>query len=70
MRRLDTVQLERVCQEGHGAYLAGRYEEAAKHIGRVANADPEHVKARIKLGRRSGPPSAETRKRWRNSTAT
>ena len=46
----DTEQLEQVYQEGRAAYLAGRYEVAAGHFARVANADPEHVKARINWG--------------------
>ena len=46
----DTGQLEQVYQAGRAAYLAGRYEEAAGHFARVANADPEHVKARINWG--------------------
>ena len=46
----DTEQLEQVYQEGRAAYLAGRYEDAAGHFARVANADPEHVKARINWG--------------------
>ena len=46
----DTEQLEQVYQEGRVAYLAGRYDEAAGHFARVANADPEHVKARINWG--------------------
>ena len=46
----DTEQLEQVYQEGRAAYLAGRYEEAAGHFARVANADPEHLKARVNWG--------------------
>ena len=46
----DTEQLEQVYQEGRAAYQAGRYEDAAGHFARVANADPEHVKARINWG--------------------
>ena len=46
----DAEQLEKVYQEGRAAYLAGRYDEAAGHFARVANADPEHVKARINWG--------------------
>ena len=46
----DAEQLERVYQEGRAAYLAERYDEAAGHFARVANANPEHVKARINWG--------------------
>ena len=46
----NVEQLEQVYQEGRAAYLAGRYEDAAGHFARVANADPEHVKARINWG--------------------
>ena len=46
----DTEQLEQVYQQGRAAYLAGRYDEAAGHFARVANADPEHIKARINWG--------------------
>jgi tetratricopeptide (TPR) repeat protein len=46
----DTEQLEQVYQEGRAAYLAGRYEDAARHFARVANADPQHLKARINWG--------------------
>lgn len=46
----DTEQVEQVYQEGRAAYLAGRYEEAAGHFARVANADPEHIRARINWG--------------------
>lgn len=46
----DTEQLEQVYQQGRAAYLAERYDEAAGHFARVANADPEHLKARINWG--------------------
>lgn len=46
----DTEQLEQVYQQGRTAYLAGRYDEAAGHFARIANADPEHMKARINWG--------------------
>ena len=46
----DVAQLEQVYQEGRAAYLAERYEDAARHFARVASADPEHVKARINWG--------------------
>ena len=46
----DVEQVEQVYQEGRAAYLAGRYEDAAGHFARVANADPGHVKARINWG--------------------
>ena len=46
----DTEQLEQVYQQGRAAYLSGRYDEAAGHFARVANADPEHMKARINWG--------------------
>lgn len=46
----DVEQVEQVYQEGRAAYLAGRYEDAAGHFARVANADPEHLKARINWG--------------------
>lgn len=46
----DAEQLEQVYQAGRAAYLAGRYEDAAGHFARVANADPAHVKARINWG--------------------
>ena len=46
----DADQLEQVYQEGRTAYLAERYDDAAGHFARVANADPEHVKARINWG--------------------
>ncbi len=46
----DTAQLEQVYQGGRAAYLAGRYEDAAGHFARVANADPQHLKARINWG--------------------
>lgn len=46
----DTEQVEQVYQEGRAAYRAGRYDEAAGHFARVANADPEHIKAKINWG--------------------
>lgn len=46
----DTEQLEQVYQQGRDAYLAERYDEAAGHFARVADANPEHVKARINWG--------------------
>ena len=46
----NAEQLEQVYQEGRAAYRAGRYAEAAGHFARVANADPEHAKARINWG--------------------
>ena len=46
----DTEQLEQVYQDGRAAYLAGRYDEATGHFARVANADPQHLKARINWG--------------------
>jgi tetratricopeptide (TPR) repeat protein len=46
----DAEQLEQIYQEGRAAYLARRYDDAAGHFARVANADPEHVKARINWG--------------------
>ena len=46
----DTKQLEQVYQEGRAAFLEARYEEAAGHFARVANADPEHLRARINWG--------------------
>lgn len=46
----DAEQLEQVYQQGRAAYLAERYDEAAGHFARVANANPEHVKARINWG--------------------
>ena len=46
----DTRQLEQVYQEGRAAFLDARYEEAAGHFARVANADPEHLRARINWG--------------------
>ena len=46
----DAEQLEQVYQEGRAAYLAERYDEAAGHFARVANADPQHLKARINWG--------------------
>ena len=46
----DAEQLEQVYQNGRAAYLAGRYDEAAGHFARVANADPQHLKARINWG--------------------
>ena len=55
----DGEQLEQVYQEGRAAYLDGRYEEAAGHFARIANADPEHLKARVNWGAslsRSGRP--------------
>ena len=55
----DAEQLEQVYQEGRAAFLEARYEEAAGHFARVANADPEHLRARINWGAslsRSGRP--------------
>ena len=46
----DAEQLERVYQEGRAAFLAGRYDEAAGHFARVADADPDHLRARINWG--------------------
>ena len=46
----DAEQLEQVYQEGRAAFLDGRYEDAAGHFARVANADPEHLRARINWG--------------------
>ncbi len=46
----NVEQLEQVYQEGRAAYLAERYDEAAGHFARVANADPQHLKARINWG--------------------
>ena len=46
----DTEQLEQVYQEGRAAFIEGRFEDAAGHFARVANADPEHLKARINWG--------------------
>ena len=47
---LNAENAEQVYQAGRAAYLAGRYEDAAGHFARVANADPEHLKARINWG--------------------
>ena len=46
----NTEQLEQVYQEGRAAFIEGRFEDAAGHFARVANADPEHLKARINWG--------------------
>ena len=46
----DVEQVEQVYQQGRAAYLAARYDEAAGHFARVANAAPEHLKARINWG--------------------
>ena len=46
----DAEQLEQVYQVGRAAFLEARYEEAAGHFARVANADPEHLRARINWG--------------------
>ena len=46
----DAGQLEQVYQEGRAAFLEGRYADAAGHFARVAEADPEHARARINWG--------------------
>lgn len=46
----DAEQLAQVYQEGRAAFLEGRYEDAAGHFARVANADPGHLKARVNWG--------------------
>ena len=46
----DTEQLEQVYQEGRAAFQEGRFEDAVGHFARVADADPEHIKARINWG--------------------
>ena len=46
----DPERLEQVYQEGRAAFLDERYDDAAAHFARVANADPEHLRARINWG--------------------
>ena len=46
----NAERLEEVYQEGRAAFVDGRYEDAAGHFARVANADPEHLRARINWG--------------------